>query len=518
MIKAVILARVSTQRQEQEGLSLKEIQLPLLREYAKNKDFQIEREFVFSESADYKIRKKFNEMVDFVKLNRDIKVIIAYRVDRITRNYRDAVLIDELRIDFDKEIHFVHDRLVINKDTVGRDIQDWDLKVFLAKQYLNRLKEDAVNSADYMLKNGIWPSKAPFGYKNIIKEDKKKWIVIDEFEAPIVVKCFEWYSTGSFSMLEIKNKIKEVFNREMSKGYVDFILKNPFYCGIMRYDEQEYPHGYDCLVSKELFDKVKQVKAGYNKKHFKFAGLPYAYRGLIRCSECGCILTPEIKKGKYIYYHCTEYKGKHKAKWIREEEITKEFSKVFQAIQSMPQDVFEEVIQSLKEAHKDKTRFHSDLLERYQKEYNLYEDRIEKMYEDKLDGRITDSYYDQKREEYRGKQKEINEKISKLHYSDEEYYLTVDYLINLAKRAYDVFSSSEPQEKRLFLKKTLQNLREEQGLVKYDLLKPYDKIFFFASSQNWLPLLDLFLNRRTELDYTLEEVKLLYSGLGITYA
>ena len=132
MTKAVILARVSTLKQEKEGLSLKDIQLPELRDYAVKRDFEVVKEFVFSESADYKIRKRFNEMIEFVKASNDIQVIISYRVDRITRNYRDAVRIDELRLDYDKEIHFVYDHLVINKDSVGRDIQDWDLKVFLA--------------------------------------------------------------------------------------------------------------------------------------------------------------------------------------------------------------------------------------------------------------------------------------------------------------------------------------------------------------------------------------------------
>ena len=65
MTKAVILARVSTLKQEKEGLSLKDIQLPELRDYAIKRDFEVVREFVFSESADYKIRKKFNEMIDF---------------------------------------------------------------------------------------------------------------------------------------------------------------------------------------------------------------------------------------------------------------------------------------------------------------------------------------------------------------------------------------------------------------------------------------------------------------------
>jgi len=115
-MKAVILARVSTLKQEKEGLSLKDIQLPELRDYAVKKDFEVVKEFVFSESADYKIRKRFNEMIDFVKANDDIKVIISYRVDRITRNYRDAVKIDELRLDYGKEIHYMTILIPLDKN------------------------------------------------------------------------------------------------------------------------------------------------------------------------------------------------------------------------------------------------------------------------------------------------------------------------------------------------------------------------------------------------------------------
>lgn len=43
-MKAVILARVSTSKQEVEGLSLKKIQLPTLRDYADSKGFEVEKE------------------------------------------------------------------------------------------------------------------------------------------------------------------------------------------------------------------------------------------------------------------------------------------------------------------------------------------------------------------------------------------------------------------------------------------------------------------------------------------
>jgi len=78
MKKAVILARVSTLRQEKEGLSLQDIQLPILRDYAKDNDLEVVREFVFSESADRKIRTKFNEMIAYHQIDKKTGEIIAY--------------------------------------------------------------------------------------------------------------------------------------------------------------------------------------------------------------------------------------------------------------------------------------------------------------------------------------------------------------------------------------------------------------------------------------------------------
>jgi len=485
MKKAIILARVSTLKQEEEGLSLNN-QLKYLRDYAEQNEIQIIKEFIFSESADQKIRNKFNEMITFLKNSSDVIAVIAYRVDRITRNYRDAVLIDELRINHKKEIHFVYDRLIIKRKTIGRDIFDWDTKVYLAKQFINRLKEDAVTSAHYKVKNGEWPGKAPYGYRNKKREDGKNWIYLDSLESKIIRQIFDWYSTGSYSLDLIRQKLKETFNLSFHKGKIDHIMKNPFYYGVMRYDGKIYPHKYTPTISRDLFERVQEIKKGHHKKHIKFAGLPFLYRGLIKCSQCGCSFTPEKKKGKYVYYHCTGYYGKHNTSWIREETLTEQFAKIFKGLQ-IPNEIAEGIAKTLKESHQGKKEYYNSLYSDFHQEHQKYENRIGKMYDDHLDGRITQDMYDKKLQEFRNKQDEIKNSMDRLQKADEEYYITATYILNLAKRAYDLFLSSEPDIKRQLLKLVLQNCEIKDASLTYKLNYPFSTIFNYTKSHNWLP-------------------------------
>ena len=235
-MKAIILARVSTLRQEKEGLSLEEIQIPALRDYAKEKGMEIVKEFVFCETADSKIRKNFNEVVDFFIGNKDITAIVSFRVDRVTRNYRDAVLFDDLRMDKSRntELHFVNDRLILTKNSSGRDIGDWDFKVFYAKQQITRCRDDAINSYETKLRKGERASKAPFGYINE-KVNGRNWIIPDPYKRWIVIKTYEYFTQGSLSCGRVAQIIREEFNyKTFSKSSCHKVLKDPFYYGGLR--------------------------------------------------------------------------------------------------------------------------------------------------------------------------------------------------------------------------------------------------------------------------------------------
>lgn len=66
-MKAIILARVSTEEQKEAGNSLP-AQVFRLKSYIdKNKDLELKKEFTFDESAFKECRIKFDDVIDYIK-------------------------------------------------------------------------------------------------------------------------------------------------------------------------------------------------------------------------------------------------------------------------------------------------------------------------------------------------------------------------------------------------------------------------------------------------------------------
>ena len=99
--QAVIYARVSSKEQEKEGFSIP-AQLKLLKDYAGNSGFAIAHEYVDVETAKQAGRAAFGEMVAYLKAHPSVRVMLVEKTDRLYRNLKDWVTVDEL----DVEIHF----------------------------------------------------------------------------------------------------------------------------------------------------------------------------------------------------------------------------------------------------------------------------------------------------------------------------------------------------------------------------------------------------------------------------
>lgn len=133
-MKAVILARVSSREQE-EGRSI-EAQLENIRSYCTKNNLIIEKTFQITESSTKGDRKKFLEMMTYVKSKREKIVIVADCIDRVQRSFEESPELDKLRKTDKIEIHFIRENLKLNSESISNEIAMWDLGVFSAKMYI----------------------------------------------------------------------------------------------------------------------------------------------------------------------------------------------------------------------------------------------------------------------------------------------------------------------------------------------------------------------------------------------
>jgi hypothetical protein len=80
---------------------------------------------------------------------------------------------------------------------------------------------------------------------------------------------------------------------------------------------------------------VQRVLDGRFAKKYRRVTHDFAFSGLIACSKCGCSIVGEIKKQRYICYHCTGYADKSRGypsdcrrKYVREDVLERQFTEL----------------------------------------------------------------------------------------------------------------------------------------------------------------------------------------------
>ncbi|MDR3550589.1 MAG: recombinase family protein [Candidatus Babeliales bacterium] len=483
-MKAILIARVSTEEQREAGNSLP-AQVVRLEKYCQSKGFSVMQICSFDESAYTNNRSEFDRIIDLILEQKEKVVVCCDKVDRLSRNVFDKriSLLYERALNDDIELHFVSESQIINSRISAVEKFQFSISLGLAKYYSDAISDNVKRAMEQKLRKGEFPSKAPFGYKNIRNADDTTNIIIDQDASYIVIKAFELYASQAYSLELLCDKFKKDYGLSWKKGHLAHVLNNCFYHGEMLVKGKIYPHRYPPIISKELYVTVQQIKDGFNKKPFKYAGKPYIYRGLIRCGDCGLSITPEKHKG-FVYYHCTQYKGKHGGKWLREETITEQIGLVFKNLQ-MPPEIMDQIVETLNAVHQDKIDFHNREFDKLTKEQKTITKMMDNLYLDKLKGSITDEEYDRFYHTFQDQASNISIALDQLQDAENNYYITAKYVLNLTNRAYELFVSSEVEERRQLIKLVLSNLRLEGENIVYEALSPFNLILNSTDSNIW---------------------------------
>lgn len=489
-MKAILIARVSTEEQKEAGNSLP-AQVARLESYCQRLGFTIMKICSFDESAYSHQRTAFDAIIDLILSQNEKIAVCCDKVDRLSRNVFDKRIatLYEKALGDEVELHFVSDGQIINSRISAVEKFQFGISLGLAKYYSDAISDNVKRAIEQKLRKGEWPGKAPYGYKNIDLPNDKKSIIQDEYEAHIVRKVFEIYATGALSIEHVCAKIKNEHGISWRHTYLHKMLRNPFYHGIMIINQKEYPHCYPPIITESLFKEVQIARTRFKKQSSKYAGHNYMYRSMIRCGDCGLAITPEKQKG-FVYYHCTQFKGKHNATWFREEKITEIIGEVFKQLQA-PKEAAKEAFASLTELSQHKIEFQEQETKKLTQEQKTNAHMMDNLYLDRLKGRITESDYDRFYQKLKDEAADIAIRFEQIQEADQDYYITAKYVLELLTRAHDLFVSSEVEERRQLIKLVLSNLRIEGENLLYELNKPFDVVLNHAKSLFWRPQGDL---------------------------
>lgn len=492
MKKAVIYARVSSKEQERDGFSIP-AQRKLLHDYAEKNGFKVVAEFCEAETAKKAGRQKFQEMTAYLSKHTDVKNILVEKTDRLYRNFKDYTQLDVEQLDL--SVHLVKEGEILSKDSRSHQKFIHGIKVLMAKNTIDNLSEEVRKGQLEKASQGIYPSMAPYGYRNTLSDKKEKTISPDPKCAPYVVRAFEMMASRQHSLQSI---VKELYNQgarpksgkgKISKSALQSILNRPLYYGHFTWDGKMYEGRHTPIISKDLFDRAQDAMGRRQKP--KVLKHESSYGGLLTCSHCGCAITADHKTKKsgkqYTYYRCTN--GKKTCSnivYLREETLDNAFSDALKQIQITPEAI-ELTRKALLESAKQEHEFNQVAVRSLNQQIETLQRRIERCYTDHIDGKIEQDEWETRTAAWKAEQSDLRAKLAAHDRADLRYMQEGVKLLELASNAHMLFKNAmTPTERREMVSLVLSNPQIQDGTIRYDYKMPFAMMVNSTESEKWL--------------------------------
>jgi len=463
----VILARVSSKSQEDEGYSL-DSQLKLLTGYCDNKGLNVVKTFKIAETASKEqSRKVFHELLAYVSQNK-VQHLAVEKTDRFTRNFRDAVAIDDwLDKDINRRLHAVKENIILHKEAKSDVKFMWNINLSVAKRYTDNLREEAMKGWAEKLAQGWLPAVPPPGYETIT-ENGKRIHVPHSTNRYLMPDVFKKYTEPGQSFATIAKEmdrmgIRTRKGRPYTKSKVQKILSNPFYIGINRFNGKDYPGAQEPIISKELFDKV-QYKM-HKGRPGTFIKHNAALKGLIRCEDCDTVVTWQLQKDRYYGACRRDSEGCQKSKLLRQDEVEAKLVELLEKLVCPATEVIDWVADAMRNRHKDSIESREHLVASIQTQIDRLKRMDDTLYDDKLSGEITKGKYEEKHGQFISDKIALNERLTQIDKPLKQRLEQRLVILELSQKAAQLYPNKTPEQKRLILSKLFTRLTLKDGFL-----------------------------------------------------
>jgi DNA invertase Pin-like site-specific DNA recombinase len=473
-LRYVIYARRSIEQrlgddEEARGVPSINSQLAEVHKYIAGQGLNVVKEFTETKSASKPYnRPEFEAMIEYIKAGK-ADGILCFKIDRLARNSVDEGIIK----------HYLQTGVVKNIKSTDRDWYSddhtlvWAVEFGTSTQYSRDLIKHIKRGQNQATERGFRPSIAPIGYRNSkYREDgQSEEILVDEERFQILRKMFDLILTGGYTPHEVHKIATEDWGmrtrptrrfpvpKPLSVSSWYNILSNPFYCG-----EFEYPRGsgkwfkgnHKPLISRDEYEAI-QVILGRAAPRPKV--LEHKYTGHLKCGECGRMLTcvKKTKKQKngnvhhYSYYYCTGIARKGcKQGSYTEKEIEKQIIEFLSSL-SISAEFHQWALAELKKEHERERGDRTCIVNNQQAEYKSVTQRLESLFQMRLNQEIDAEMYTVKKSELEVEQRRLKASLDSIDARMANWYENAERLMTFAQRAVEEFEKGDLKKKKVIL-------------------------------------------------------------------
>jgi DNA invertase Pin-like site-specific DNA recombinase len=447
----ILYARVSSKDQEREGFSIP-AQLELLRNYAAKEGYYVLNEYAEAETAKKAGRNKFLEMVSFIKEHKQPVTILVEKTDRLYRNFKDFLLVEDLIQSQDVDVHLVKEGETIGKNANSHTKFIHGIKVLLAKNYIDNLSEEVKKGRRQKVLQGGWHTRAPYGYLN---DKNKREIVVDPGTAPLVIRAYQLYATGLYSIetvidfLQKEGFVYRPHSVKVPLSRLHEIFKSPAYIGKIPFDGEVYDGNHPGIIDLDTWLRV-QSSLRKDNKPISATRRDFLYRGLLTCGECGGGLVGEIKKGKYIYYRCLSMKKGCSQGYVSESVIDEEVAAVLAGLK-FPPDHKQMILTIVSQTQKMLDETANQETDRLTESKKKFQTKRRKIYEDKISGIIEAEMWQEIDRECLEQIRIFDSQLAQIDKADDEYQHTINMALELPELLDTQWILADCDEKKEFL-------------------------------------------------------------------
>ncbi len=320
--RAISYIRVSRPDQAKRGGREEGFSIPAQREANKKKAQSlgavIVKEFVDpGETGTNMKREGLQKMLKYLAEDPDIDYVIVHKLDRLARDRElDAQLTRVIRS---------HDTQLVSTmeaiDDTPSGMLMHGILASIAEFYSRNLATEVMKGLIQKAETGGTPGRAPLGYLNKRYLDdmgrEYRTVETDPVRAPLMKSAFELYATGEWSLrnladhLEAQGLTTRATPERPSKPISDKVLlrlfRNPYYRGVVLYQDIEYAGTHELLIDPSTWFKVQAVLDGHRNGERTRVHAHYL-KSTVRCGRCGSRMIVHNAKGRngdiYPYFIC----------------------------------------------------------------------------------------------------------------------------------------------------------------------------------------------------------------------